>query len=142
MVPAVGGAQVDAREEAGQSFRCSRRDSTTRATHGRGKPDLGLHAHSGCPHEPRAPYRTIDDRARAESARCPAGADSPDVVADVSASALGSDHRADFFTTEVWTCEASRCSSSMISRPGAYRSSGPRHIRTTRYAPGCPDAFD
>src|SRR2546423_14534884 len=96
MAPAAGGAQVDAYPEAKQSFRCSCRDSTTRAAHGRVKSDVGLYANSGCPQESRASGRAIDDRARLEGPRCATSAEAPDVVADISASALGSDRGSRF----------------------------------------------
>ena len=45
----------------------------------------------------------IDDCAGVESARAFPHAGATDVVADVSAHALGHDRGADFFTTQVWT---------------------------------------
>src|SRR5438445_2073820 len=90
MAPAAGGAQVDVHEEAHQPFWCSRRDPTTCAAHGRGKSDVGLYAHSGCSQESRAPDRAIDDRAHPKGPRSATRTDAPDVMADFSASTLGS----------------------------------------------------
>ena len=91
MASATGGAQVDVHESATEPAACRGRDPTACRADGRGKLNLGLHAHSGCPQESRAPGRTLDDRAHLESPRSAIRADAPDVVADVSASALGSD---------------------------------------------------
>jgi hypothetical protein len=55
------------------------------------------------PHEGRASRWPLDDRTNSQTARRIAGAGAPDRVADVAARALGSDRRADCFTTEVWT---------------------------------------
>src|SRR5262245_2914185 len=96
MAPAAGGAQVDVSRWAKQAFWCSCRDPTARAAHGRGKSEVGLHANSGRPRESGAPGRAIDDRAYLEGPRSATSAEATDVVADVSASTLGSDRRSRF----------------------------------------------
>ena len=57
---------------------------------------MGLHADPGCSQESRASGRTIDGRAHLESPGSASGAESSDVMADVSASALGSDRGSRF----------------------------------------------
>src|SRR5215467_3980903 len=95
MAPAPGGAQVDVSKET-NPWRCAGRNPATGGAHGRGKSDVGLHADSGRPEESRAPGRAINDRAHLEGPRPVTSAEAPDIVANVSASALGSDRRGRF----------------------------------------------
>src|SRR5262249_56266795 len=88
--------EMDVYEEAAQPEGPPSRDRATRAAHGRGKSDVGLHADSRCPQESRTPGRPIDGRAHLEGSRSATRAEPPDVVADVSTSALGSDRRGRF----------------------------------------------
>jgi hypothetical protein len=64
---------------------------------------VGLHADPRRTQEPRPPRRSLDHSAHPESDGLAAGPTTPDVVADVSQSALGRHRRSRFFTTEVWT---------------------------------------
>ena len=56
---------------------------------GGGESDLGLHADPRCAEEPRAPRRTVNDCTDPAGERDTARAGASDIVADVSAGALG-----------------------------------------------------
>jgi hypothetical protein len=64
---------------------------------------VGLHTHPRRPDECRASGGPVDECQNREGPRALAGAGPANVVADVSAHALGAIGGADFFTTEVWT---------------------------------------
>ena len=64
---------------------------------------MGLYPDRRCVEECRPSGQPLDDRSDPKGARGSAGARTADVVANISAGALGRDRGADFFTTEVWT---------------------------------------
>jgi putative transposase len=64
---------------------------------------VGLHADRRCAEERRPSGQPVDDRPDPESGGRAARTRATDLMADVSAGALGAIAGADFFTTEVWT---------------------------------------
>src|SRR5438094_4303711 len=81
-----------------------RRDPPFGRADGGGQPHLGLHADPRCAEECRASRRAVDDCARPQSPRAPAGSGPADGMADLPPSHQDVIASADFFTTEVWTC--------------------------------------
>ena len=72
------------------------RDPSARRADGRGESDVGLHADPRRAEERRPSRGPLDHSADPEGRRAAAGPAAPDVVADVSASALGRDRRRGF----------------------------------------------
>jgi transposase InsO family protein len=103
MAPAAGGAYVDVYEEAKQPFWCSCRDPTTRAAHGRGKSDVGLHANLGALKNlgPQVGRSTIARILKAPGV--PPAPKRPTSWQTFLRAHWGAIAEADFFTTEVWT---------------------------------------
>src|SRR6059058_4695516 len=91
MASAADRAQADVCEGAAPSFGRSRRNPLARGADGGGESHLGLHADPRRTEERGASGRTIDDRSNPQGAGDPAGAGATDVVASVSAGALGRD---------------------------------------------------
>ena len=91
MAPAVGRAQVDARDASVESSRGARRDPAVGRADGWREFHMGLHADSRSAEQRRASRRPLDDRPDLEGALSAAGAGAADVVADVSARTLGRD---------------------------------------------------
>ena len=103
MAPAAGRAQVDVHEERNEPSRCPGGNPPTRGANGRRESDVGLHAHTGCAQESRAPSRTIDHRAILKAHGLPPARNCPTSWQTFLRAHWGAIAGTDFFTTEEWT---------------------------------------
>jgi putative transposase len=103
MAPATHRAEMDLCRQAARTAGRGQGDPATRRAYGRREPNLGLHSHSWGPEERWVSSGAIDDCPDPEGEGYSADACAADVLADISAGALGRARRGGFLTTEVWT---------------------------------------